>query len=169
MIPISIDVRYSHQKEYFLEPDVKYTCKVYSNPNYNRIRECTNTQERHIQKVFVVEDEGIIFEVNKGEILSISIFKKNENVDQTSYLQVNCSILINESLALLLFLFDIFVRRYSRTNKGSKKPPYNLKSPKESLTFQRSFQPFEFNLRKCMFIFEGGSKKQLRNGSFFLL
>ena len=68
MILISIDVRYSHQREYFLEPDVKYTCKVYSNPNYNRIRECTNTQERHIQKVFVVEDEGIIFEVNKGEI-----------------------------------------------------------------------------------------------------
>ena len=85
MIPISIDVRYSHQREYFLEPDVKYTCKVYSNPNYNRIRECTNTQERHIQKVFVVEDEGIIFEVIKGEFFSICIFKKNENVDQKSY------------------------------------------------------------------------------------
>ena len=75
----------------------------------------------------------------------------------------------HESQALLLFLFYIFVRRYSRTNKDSEKPPYKLKSPKESLTFQRSFQPFEFNLRKCMFIFEGGSKKQLRNGSFFTL
>ena len=74
----------------------------------------------------------------------------------------------HESQALLLFLFYIFVRRYSRTNKDSEKPPYKLKSPKESLTFQRSFQPFEFNLRKCMFIFEGGSKKQLRNGSFLL-
>ena len=76
MIPISIDVRYSHQREYFLEPDVKYTCKVYSNPNYNRIRECTNTQERHIQKVFVVEDEGTIFEVNKGEFFEYFYLQK---------------------------------------------------------------------------------------------
>ena len=115
------------------------------------------------------------------KFLSISIFKKNENEDQksykefeiyqqdgTTYLHINCLILLNESLALLFFLFYIFVRRYSRTNKDSEKPPYKLKSPKESLTFQRSFQPFEFNLRKCMFIFEGGSKKQLRNGSFLL-
>ena len=114
----------------------------------------------------------------KVKFLSISIYKKNENVDQQSYKVFEmCStkytykltVQFHESQALLLFLFYIFVRRYSRTNKGSKKPPYNLKPPKESLTFQRSFQPFEFNLRKCMFIFEGGSKKQLRNGSFFTL
>ena len=37
------------------------------------------------KKVFVVEDEGIIFEVIKGEFFSICIFKKNENVDQKSY------------------------------------------------------------------------------------
>ena len=108
MILISIDVRYSHQREYFLEPDVKYTCKVYSNPNYNRIRECTNTQERHIQKVFVVEDEGIIFEVIKGEFFSICIFKKNENVDQKSYKVLEmcsqvCTTSITKYTYLLIF------------------------------------------------------------------
>ena len=105
MIPISIDVRYSHQREYFPEPDVKYTCKVYSNPNYNRIRECTNTQERHIQKVFVVEDEGIIFEVIKGEFFSICIFKNNENVDQKSYKVLEmCSQVCTTSLTKYTYL-----------------------------------------------------------------